>query len=598
MEIKKYILPILLIGVFCSTSCETLQNKNSSLSYISSSVVVSSTQSSSITSSTTSSSVIEPSSSTSSSSDNISYISSSSNSISLPSSAKEFIDTVNSIVINENSLSYINHAFELFDDLEEWNYKEVLEAYDRLCTYEEEYFIYMFLAKVNAIPTNVTLEEEFLILRAEENYKNLEEELKSNDLVVQAYNKMISAREKYNILYEEALKIKDAEAASIFLEVMSLLPSIEEINYSHYLIIEDALNKYELLSDNAKTIDGVADAYAKLSEAHSLVNIQDGTDLFDINVVHKSNNWEAILKLKAKSDEHKVTGTQQVYEVKVYEGKEQISNAKILSWGDVPYKYSITNDKGEHTFAFSIYKGYDSGEIYEISFIVETDAKEAYLISYKYIVDGPFTCGGYNESELYKSLLTTRYNEFNRGDYSNENLAVLDELFIEGMLALENARTVEHAKVISNQYYLKMTSVQKKYRLLENLKAIEGSSVTNSIGNIVDNNNSSSWQASSTKDEYVIIDLGDNYLVDGLSIIWEVANAKDYDVKVSKVNSNWQSVNPVYQFVNGVSGNRTDELRFNSVEGRYIRLELKTGSTQWGFRIYELDVYSSSLATE
>ena len=57
-------------------------------------------------------------------------------------------------------------------------------------------------------------------------------------------------------------------------------------------------------------------------------------------------------------------------------------------------------------------------------------------------------------------------------------------------------------------------------------------------------------------------------------------------------------MNPVYQFVNGVSGNRTDELRFNSVEGRYIRLELKTGSTQWGFRIYELDVYSSSPATE
>ena len=82
-------------------------------------------------------------------------------------------------------------------------------------------------------------------------------------------------------------------------------------------------------------------------------------------------------------------------------------------------------------------------------------------------------------------------------------------------------------------------------------------------------------------------------MVDGLSIIWEVANAKNYDVKVSKVNSNWQSVNPVYQFVHGVSGNRTDELRFNSVEGRYIRLELKTGYTQWGFRIFELDVYSS-----
>ena len=140
-----------------------------------------------------------------------------------------------------------------------------------------------------------------------------------------------------------------------------------------------------------------------------------------------------------------------------------------------------------------------------------------------------------------------------------------------------------------------MSSIQKKYRLLDNLKAIEGSSVQNSIGNIVDNNTSSSWQASSTKDEYVIIDLGDVYLIDGLSIIWEVANAKDYDVKISKENSGWDSIKPVYQFKDGLSGNRTDELRFNTAEGRYIKLELKTGTTQWGFRIYELDVYSSSV---
>ena len=112
------------------------------------------------------------------------------------------------------------------------------------------------------------------------------------------------------------------------------------------------------------------------------------------------------------------------------------------------------------------------------------------------------------------------------------------------------------------------------------------------MGNIVDDNEATSWQAASNVSQYVIIDLGDTYSIMGMKIIWEVANAKHYDVKVSNEKDNWDNAQTVYQFRNGASGNRTDELRFTEVECRYVRINLRTGSTNYGFRIFELDFYT------
>lgn len=590
-KIKKISILLLLLGLFSNVACEVEGGRRST-----------STSSSSLVVSSSSVSSMMPSNSSTSTSSS----SSSSISTGLPLASQEFIDMVEGIVVDENAGEAISNAFLFFDNLEAWDYPEVLEAYNRLCAIEEEYNtlisklekINLYLEKVVALPEEITLEDEYLINRAEDSYAKLDEDLKTEPTVVEAYNKMVAARESYDILYNAAMAKKDEEDVAAFLGFVNSLPAVENLTYTHYFTIQEAIDSYDLLSENARKYEGVEEAYQKLHEAQSLINVLNGDGLFDINVVHGGTSWEAILNIKAKDDAQKITGSRKVHELRVYEDGVQMLGAHMLAWGSIPYSYSFTKSDGNHTFAFTFSDYYNASSLYLISFIVETAAKEAYAVSYYYVVDGSFTCGGYSEIELYKNQLVHRVESFYESDYSEENWNKIQSLVEEGLAAIDIATTPEHARILVNQYYFEMASVEKRFGEITGMSVIEASSVPSSMGTIVDDSPTTSWQAASTVNEYVIIDLGDTYSIEGLRIMWEVANAKNYDVKVSSTNEDWASVSAVYQFRNGESGNRTDEIRFESVECRYIRLELRTGSTQWGFRIFELDVYSTDVVQQ
>lgn len=589
MKLKNLGLLLALGGLICNSACSVEGGRRST--------------SSSSFMSTSSSVVVSPSNDNSNFISSSSVISSSSSvSTGLPSDSQAFVDAVYSIVVDENAGDAINNAFVMFDSLVNWDYPEVLDAYNILCEYEEEYNalvsriekINLFLEKIVALPETVTLDDEYLIIRAEDSYSRLDEELKSDPSVIEGYNKMVAAREAYQVIYDAEMAKKDQIDIASFLMSVNQIPALEALTYNHYSRISDAIKKYEGLSENAKNAEGVPEAYEKLLQAKSMIDVKDGTGLFEMNIVHKGTNYEAIFTFIAKDEANKVSGIKKVFNLRVEEDGAPILGAHILSWGDSKYTYSNTRSDGVHQFAYTIGKGYTSGAVYAISFIVETDAKVAYSVKYYCVVDASYTCGGESEIELYQKQLSEKISDFYENDYTPENWESLNQLLTDGIAAIGEATNAEHARIISSQYYFEMASVPKRFALLEGLKVIGVSSVETSMGTMVDDNTGSSWQASTTLNEYVIIDLGDVHSINGMSIMWEVANAKDYDVKVSNnENEDWDSLEAVYQYRNGQSGNRTDEIRFDA-ECRYIKLELKTGSTSWGFRIFEIDVYTES----
>ena len=187
-KIKKISILLLLLGLFSNVACEVEGGRRST-----------STSSSSLVVSSSSVSSMMPSNSSTSTSSS----SSSSISTGLPLASQEFIDMVEGIVVDENAGEAISNAFLFFDNLEAWDYPEVLEAYNRLCAIEEEYNtlisklekINLYLEKVLALPEEITLEDEYLINRAEDSYAKLDEDLKTEPTIVEAYNKMVAARE-------------------------------------------------------------------------------------------------------------------------------------------------------------------------------------------------------------------------------------------------------------------------------------------------------------------------------------------------------------------------------------------------------------------
>jgi len=74
--------------------------------------------------------------------------------------------------------------------------------------------------------------------------------------------------------------------------------------------------------------------------------------------------------------------------------------------------------------------------------------------------------------------------------------------------------------------------------------------------------------------------------VQNMVIRWEAAYGRDYQVQVSDNNSTW---NTIYQTSNGDGAK--DVLSNLTGVGRYVRLVLNTRATQWGFSLFEVEVF-------
>ncbi len=94
------------------------------------------------------------------------------------------------------------------------------------------------------------------------------------------------------------------------------------------------------------------------------------------------------------------------------------------------------------------------------------------------------------------------------------------------------------------------------------------------------------WSSAATDGEWLVLDFGTRYRVDGLTIDWDMDYGKAYNVQVSPDSSNWTTIRSV---TNG-DGGRDDLTGLYGV-GRYLRIQGVTRSnTARGYSIKELRV--------
>lgn len=219
-----------------------------------------------------SSSSSEPIVSTSSSSKLEESTSSTTPKVELPSDAQAFVDAVDSIVLNYDSGKDINDAFVLYDNLENWDYDEVIDAFNRLVALEELYNDYVrlsngveaFITRVDEIPYDLSINDERLIVLAEDAYSKLNDEQKAMLGVSQAYDRLVDARNDFDALFAATIEAAKKEAAKGFTDLVDALPSVELVTLKDGISIEGALSHYEGLDATIKEMAEVVEAYNKL----------------------------------------------------------------------------------------------------------------------------------------------------------------------------------------------------------------------------------------------------------------------------------------------------------------------------------------------
>ena len=104
--------------------------------------------------------------------------------------------------------------------------------------------------------------------------------------------------------------------------------------------------------------------------------------------------------------------------------------------------------------------------------------------------------------------------------------------------------------------------------------------------NAVDGDYGTRWSSKFSDPQYIIIDLGSVQKFNTIRIVWETAYGKDYVIEVSDDDSNWN------QIVKQTSGNGNIEKWSVDASARYIKLTGTKRGTQYGYSIYEFEVYN------
>jgi hypothetical protein len=103
--------------------------------------------------------------------------------------------------------------------------------------------------------------------------------------------------------------------------------------------------------------------------------------------------------------------------------------------------------------------------------------------------------------------------------------------------------------------------------------------------NVVDGNYQSRWSSQFSDPQWLLLDLGQVMEICGVTIKWEAAYGKSYEVQVSSDNSEWKTV---YEITDSDGG--TDEAYFRKVPARYVKIFMKERGTFWGYSVFEVMV--------
>ncbi|MFE9423628.1 beta-1,3-glucanase family protein [Kitasatospora sp. NPDC006697] len=103
----------------------------------------------------------------------------------------------------------------------------------------------------------------------------------------------------------------------------------------------------------------------------------------------------------------------------------------------------------------------------------------------------------------------------------------------------------------------------------------------------VDGNTGTRWSSQFNDPQWLQIDLGSTDSITQVQLDWETAYATAFQIQASTDGSTWTTL---YSTTTGTGGNQTLNV---SGTGRYVRLYGTQRATQWGYSLWEFQVYGS-----
>lgn len=105
---------------------------------------------------------------------------------------------------------------------------------------------------------------------------------------------------------------------------------------------------------------------------------------------------------------------------------------------------------------------------------------------------------------------------------------------------------------------------------------------------VTDGNSSTRWSSNFNDPQWIYVDLGSVKTINEVWLNWESAYAKAFKIQVSNDTSNWMDV---FSTTSGTGG--TQVIKINATDARYVRMYGTQRGTQWGYSLWDFEVYGS-----
>src|SRR5215472_14682773 len=106
--------------------------------------------------------------------------------------------------------------------------------------------------------------------------------------------------------------------------------------------------------------------------------------------------------------------------------------------------------------------------------------------------------------------------------------------------------------------------------------------------NAVDGNAGTRWSSAFSDPQWLEVDLGSSQSICQVVLQWETAYGKAFQIQTSTDNSTWTTI---FSTTTGTGGTQTLSL---TGTGRYIRMYGTARGTQWGYSLWEFQVFATS----
>lgn len=165
------------------------------------------------------------------------------------------------------------------------------------------------------------------------------------------------------------------------------------------------------------------------------------------------------------------------------------------------------------------------------------------------------------------------------------------------MATVDSERSIEEW-LESNNIYIKQVGIPGPRPDLSKVNVALNQPVTASSSKngsnpalVVDGNMNSRWESEWEDNQWICVDLGTTSEISKVILSWEAAYASKYTLQVSEDSISWTDISS-----NENSDGDKDTITFDPVNARFVRINCITRATEYGFSIYEIEVYPAPVA--